>query len=103
MASAFGTMTMTVSSLADTGVTDGDLALFQDLPLIQILDLSRTKIDGVGLAYLDAATALETLVVARIKLEAEHLAAFRRRHPKVVVVSEALPEGTINLFTGEPL
>lgn len=94
---------MVVVSLADTGVTDNDLAVFGDFPFVQTLDLSRTEVRGAGLAHLAGATALEELIVVGTKLGKQALAAFRSEHPGVTVVTEPPPKGAVNPFTGEPL
>jgi hypothetical protein len=94
---------MVVVSLADTGVTDDDLAVFRDFPCVQVLDLSRTGVSGTGLAHLDGAWALEELVVVGTKLARPALAAFRRAHPAVKVVTQPPPRGAVNPFTGGPL
>jgi hypothetical protein len=46
---------MVVVSFGKTKVTDEDLALFQDFPFVQILDLSDTIISDEGLAQLGVA------------------------------------------------
>jgi hypothetical protein len=94
---------MVVVSLADTGVTDDDLAVFRDFPFVQVLDLSRTGVSGSGLAHLDGASALEELIVVGTKLGRPALAAFRRAHPAVKVVTQPPPAGAVGPFTGEPL
>ena len=94
---------MVVVSLAETQVTDDDLKVFRDFPLVELLDLSRTGISGRGLAHLDEATSLEELILVGTKLDESFLAEFRRRHPKVKIVTEPPPQGRINPFTGEPL
>jgi len=95
--------TMVVVSLADTGVTDDDLAVFCDFPFVQVLDLSRTGVSGTGLAYLDGASALEELIAVGTKLSPPALAAFRRAHPAVKVVTQPPPGGAVNRFTGKAL
>jgi hypothetical protein len=92
-----------IVSLADTAVTDDDLAVFRDFPFVQILDLSRTAVSGAGLAHLDGATALEELIAVGTKLSKPALAAFREAHPGVKVVTEPLPKGAVIPFTSEPL
>lgn len=57
-----------VVSLADTAVTDDDLAVFRDLPFVRVLDLSGTAVRGTGLAHLAGATQLEELIVVDTKL-----------------------------------
>jgi len=91
-----------VVSLADTNVTDGDLALFHDFPLVQVLDLSGTDIGDGGLANLASLKALEELIVVGTKVSEPALANFRLLHPTVKVVTE-LPKSGVNRFTGEPL
>jgi hypothetical protein len=93
---------MVVVSLADTGVTDDDLAVFRDFPFVQVLDLSRTGVSGAGLAHLAGATALEELIAVGTKLSQLALTAFRQAHPGVKVVTKSPPKGTVNPFTGEP-
>jgi hypothetical protein len=92
-----------IVSLADTSVTDDDLAVFRDFPFVHVLDLSRTAVTGAGLAYLGGAAALEELIVVGAKLSRPALAAFREAHPGVKVVAKPPPKGTANPFTGEPL
>ncbi|WP_439621573.1 hypothetical protein [Gemmata sp.] len=84
-------------SLADTGVTDDDLAVFRDFPHVQVLDLSRTAVTGAGLAHLDGATALEEVIVVGTKLERTALAEFRAAHPAVKVVTKP-PKASKNPF-----
>jgi hypothetical protein len=92
-----------VVSLAETAVTDDDLAVFRDFPFVQVLDLSRTAVTGPGIAHLDGATALEELIVVGTKLCKAALAAFCEAHPGVKVVTKLPPKGAVNPFTGEPL
>ena len=92
-----------IVSLADTAVTDDDLAVFRDFPFVQTLDLSRAGITGAGLAHLAGATALEELVVVDTRISEPALAAFRRERPGVKVVTEPPPRGAVNPFTGKPL
>ncbi len=94
---------LVVVSLADTEVTDDDLAVFRDFPFVQVLDLSRTGVSGAGLTHLGEATALEELIVVDTKLSRPALAAFRQAHPGVKVVAKPPPKGAVNPFTGEPL
>ena len=93
---------MVLVSLADTAVTDDDLAVFRDFPFVQVLDLSRTAVSGPGLAHLDGATVLVELIVVGTKLSRPALAAFRRAHPAAKVVTKPPPKGAVNPFTGEP-
>jgi hypothetical protein len=95
--------TMVVVSLADTAVTDDDLAVFRDFPFVQVLDLSRTAITGAGLAHLEGVTALEELIAVGTNLSQQALVAFREAYPGVNVVTEPPPKGAVNRFTGEPL
>jgi hypothetical protein len=76
---------MVIVSLADTAVTDGDLAVFRDFPFVQVLDLSRTAVTGAGLAHLAGATALEELIAIGTKLTKTAVSAFREAHPGVKV------------------
>lgn len=92
-----------IVSLADTSVTDADMAVFRDLPFVQVLDLSRTGVSEVGLAHLAGVTALTELIVVGAKLGGHALAAFRQAHPVVKVVTKPPPKGAVNPFTGEPL
>ena len=94
---------MVVVSLAETQVTDDDLMVFRDFPLVQTLDLSRTKISGSGLGYLDGAISLEELIIVGTNIEEKHLAAFRRQHPDTTIATGPPPIGTINPFTGQML
>jgi hypothetical protein len=89
-------------SLADTTVTDDDLVVFHDFPFVQSLDLSNTNVTGAGLVHLDAASALEELIVVGTKLSRPALAAFRKAHPTVKVVTKQ-PKDLTNPFTGELL
>jgi hypothetical protein len=43
---------LVIVSLADTAITDDDLALFRDFPFVQTLDLSHTTIGDSGLLHL---------------------------------------------------
>ena len=94
---------MVVVSLAETAVTDDDLAVFRDFPFVQVLDLSRTAVNGAGLAYLADATALEELIVVGTKLSRPALKAFREAHPTVEVVTKSPRKGAVNPFTAKPL
>ena len=91
-----------IVSLANTAVTDDDLALFRDFPFVQSLDLSGTKVAGPGLAHLADASALETLIIVGTKISRTALAAFRAAHPETEVVTKAPKKGAVNPFTGEP-
>jgi hypothetical protein len=93
---------MVIVSLADTAVTDDDLAVFRDFPFVQVLDLSRTAVRGAGLAHLSGAVTLEELIAVGTNLSRPALAAFREAHPAVKVVRRPPPKGTVNPFTGEP-
>jgi hypothetical protein len=84
-------------SLADTGVTDDDLAVFRDFPNVQVLDLSRTAVTAAGLAHLSGATALAELIVVGTKLNRTALTGFRAAHPAVKIVSK-LPSASKNPF-----
>ncbi len=90
-------------SLANTAVTDDDLALFRDFPFVQTLDLSGTKVTGTGLAHLAGASDLGELTIVGTKITRAALAAFREAHPNVEVVVEPPKKGAISPFTGEPL
>lgn len=94
---------MVIVSLADTAVTDDDLAAFVDFPYVQVLDLSRTGVGRAGLAHLAGAAVLEELIVVDTRLDSAALAEFRAMHPSVKVVTEPPPRGSVNPFTGEPL
>src|SRR5262249_11761511 len=91
-----------ILSLADTAVTDDDLAAFDDFPFVQVLDLSRTAVQGSGLAHLAGATELETLIVVGTKINGAALAAFRDAHPGAEIVTASPPKDAINPFTGKP-
>ena len=93
---------MVIVSLADTDITDDDLEVFRDFPFVRTLDLSGTEVRGAGLVHLAGAVALETLIVVGNKLGKLALSEFRKRHPKVKVVTEPVPNRTINPFTGKP-
>lgn len=90
-----------IVSLADTAVTDDDLAVFRDFPFVQVLDISGTAVTGAGLAHLDGAV-LEELIAVGTRLSKPALAAFRAAHPGARVVTKP-PKGAVNPFTGEPL
>jgi hypothetical protein len=90
-------------SLANTAVTDDDLALFRDFPFVQSLDLSHTKVTGAGLSHLEGASDLEELAILGTKISRAALAAFREAHPNVEVVTKPPKKGSVNPFTGEPL
>ena len=93
---------MVVVSLADTAVTDDDLAVFRDFPFVQVLDLSHMAVNGAGLAYLADATALEELIAVGTKLRRPALEAFREADPTVEVVTKFPPKRAVNPFTGKP-
>ena len=93
---------MVVVPFGKTKVTDEDLALFQDFPFVQILDLSDTIISDEGLAQLGELRALEELIVTNSKISAKALKDLQRSHPTVKVTTGPPPEGTINPFTGKP-
>lgn len=90
-------------SLANTAVTDDDLALFRDFPFVQWLDLSGTGVTGPGLAHLAGASDLDTLIIVGTKITRAALTAFREAHPNVEVVTKRRKKGGVNPFTGEPL
>ena len=85
---------MCVVSLAKSCVKDDDLALFDDFPFVQILDISDTEISNEGLAQLDQLTGLQSLVAINTKIQ--------REHPSVAVRATPIPKGSINPFTGKP-
>jgi hypothetical protein len=91
-----------VVSLANTALTDDDLALFRDFPFVRTLDLSHTGVGDGGLAHLSGLPALEELIVVGTKMSPTALKAFRREHPTVKVTTKPPPKGTVNPFTGEP-
>jgi hypothetical protein len=93
---------LVVVSLAKTAVTDDDLALFRDFPVVQTLDLSHTAIGDNGLVHLAGLRALEELIVVDTKISGPALKAFQREHPTVTVVTEPPPKGAVNPFTGKP-
>jgi hypothetical protein len=92
-----------IVSLANTQITDADLALFQDFPHVQTLDLSNTAIGDAGLAHVAGLTALEDLIVVGTRMTKKGLAAFQRSHPVVTVTTEPPSKGTVNRFTGEQI
>jgi len=93
---------MVVVSLADTGVTDEDLSLFQDFPHVQILDLSHTAVGDGGMAYLAGLCALEALIIVDTQISEPAIKAFQRTHPSVKITTEPLPKDAVNPFTGKP-
>lgn len=93
---------MVVVTFGDTAVTDEDLALFQDFPYVQLLDLSGTKIGDEGLAFLEDLPALEELIVIDTKIGAKALKSFQKAHPGVKVTTKPPPKESINPFTGKP-
>ncbi len=94
---------MVVVSLAGTAVADADLALFRDVPDVEVLDLSHTSVGDAGLDHLAGLEALEDLIVVDTRISKPALDAFQRDHPSVRIRTGPLPKGTINPFTGEPL
>ncbi len=94
---------MVVVSLANTAITNDDLALFHDFPYVEILNVSDTSISDAGLRHLAGLQALKDLIVINTKIGDAALEAFRRAHPSVRVTTEPPPKGTINPFTGKPL
>lgn len=92
---------LVVVALNGTKVTDADLALFQDFPFVQILDLSATSISDAGLAHLTDLPALEDLIVTGTRITKRALQKFQQTHPDVQVTTEPPPKGTVNPFTGE--
>lgn len=93
---------MCVVSLAKSCVKDDDLALFDDFPFVQILDISDTEISNEGLAQLDQLTGLQSLVAINTKITDQGLSQFQREHPSVAVRATPIPKGSINPFTGKP-
>jgi hypothetical protein len=91
-----------IASLANTPVTDSDLALFRDFPFVQTLDLSHTSIGDDGLAHLYGLGMLEELIVVDTKITDEALRAFQEQNPSVKIITNPSPKGTVNPFTGKP-
>ena len=60
-------------------VSDDDLALFKDLPMVQILTLSDTPISDLGLLHLEGLSKLELLVVANTNVSSDGLNRTRVR------------------------
>jgi hypothetical protein len=92
-----------IVSLANTAVTDADLALFRDFPYPQVIDLSHTAVGDGGLAHLAGLPALEELIVVGTRISKPGLEAFRHDHPSVTVTTRPPPKGSVNPFTGEPV
>lgn len=90
-------------SFAKSKISDDDLTVFRDFPLVQTLDLSNTNIGDAGLAHLQQLAALESLILVNTKVSPNGLSDFRRTHPNVEIRTEPIPEGKINPFTGQPL
>jgi hypothetical protein len=93
---------LVVVSLANTGVTDEDLSLFQEFPYVQILDLSHTSVGDGGLNHLAGLRALEELVIVDTKISESAIKAFQRRYPSVNVTTQPPPKDAMNPFTGKP-
>ncbi|MEZ6069788.1 MAG: hypothetical protein R3C10_05805 [Pirellulales bacterium] len=93
---------MVVVSLKNTGISDDDLALFKDLPQVQILDISSNAVTDEALTHLEGLNSLESLIVVDTRITNAALAAYRKAHPNVEVHSEPVPPNTINPFTGKP-
>jgi hypothetical protein len=84
-------------------VTDDDLALFRDLPMVQILMLSNTPITDSGLRHLEGLSKLELLVIANTKVTSEGLDRLRKLLPDAkITTEERAKKGSINPFTGKP-
>jgi hypothetical protein len=94
---------MVVVSLAGTGVTDDDLALFESVPHVQVLDLSKTAVGDDGLSRLEKLPALEELIVVNTQISDGAIERFRSGHPTVKVTTQPPPKHAVNPFTGEPL
>jgi hypothetical protein len=94
---------MVVVSFGKAKVTDEDMTLFRDFPFVQMLDISDTSIGDEGLAQLGDLPALEELIVTNSKISKKALKAFQRAHPDVKITTGPPPKGTINPFTGKPM
>ena len=94
---------MVVVSLANTGVRDGDLALFDDFPDVEILDLSKNRLTDDCLRHLNHLESLEELILIDTSISADAIAQFRTAHPKVNITTESALKGANNPFTGKPL
>ncbi len=92
---------MVVVSLADTGVTDDDLALLADLPGVQILDLSHNRLSDNCLKYLNNLEALKSLILVGTAISPEAIGQFRSAHPTIEVRTESSPKNAINPGTGK--
>lgn len=88
--------------LAATQVTDDDLALFNDFPFVQILDLSKTDIGDRGLRRLSGLPSLTDLILTDTKISKTAIEAFRKANPNVRVKTKPPPKGMINPFTRKP-
>jgi hypothetical protein len=92
---------MVVVSLANSGVSDDDLTLFQDFPYVQILDLSHTEVGDGGIAHLGGLHSLEALILVDTKMSESTIKAFQRNHPSVKITTEPPPKEAVNPFTGK--
>jgi hypothetical protein len=90
--------------LKQTNVTDDALVLFRDLPFVQLLDLSHTRVGDAGLAHLAGLKTLRDLIIVDTNISEAAVEAFRREHPSVKVSTKRQPPppGAINPFTGKP-
>jgi hypothetical protein len=95
--------TIQAASLAKTGVIGEDLALFKDIPSVQIIDLSETRVDDAGLERLADLNELETLVLVNTLISKSAIEAFRDSRPDVQVTTSLPAKPRTNPFTGEPL
>jgi hypothetical protein len=88
--------------LKGTNITDSDLGLFADLPLVEDIHLDNTNITDVGLKHLSELSRLKTLSLVSTKISDAAIQAFKNAKPKIkVVVQKEKPTG-INPFTGKP-
>jgi hypothetical protein len=92
---------MVAVSLADTGVTDDDLALLADLPGVQILDLSHNKLSDNCLKHLNNLESLKSLILVGTAINPEAIEQFRSAHPTIEVRTEPSPKKSINPATGK--
>ena len=97
-----GEADLVVVSLENTGISDDDLALFADLPNVQILDLSNNPLTDNCLIHLKGFQSLESLIIIGTNISKAAVEEFRTSHPDVEIRTTPLPKDTINPFTGKP-
>jgi hypothetical protein len=93
---------MFVVELSDRNVTDADLALFRNLPLVEMLFLDNTKITDAGLEHLKGLSKLEILSIINTNVSPKGIATLQVALPSLAIKTKKEKPQGINPFTAQP-